>query len=116
MLKSDVGGTSRNDGSQALCCHPLTYRYKTQEEYHREILELKKILKHLQSNEVIAKTKMEYYENELAKKEQEILDLLDVKKAEELRLSAESKTDLASVSCFFFVSNDFLASAKEFKS
>ena len=51
----------------------------------------------MQSNEVITKAKMEYYENEMTKKEQEILDLLDVKKAEELRLSAESKTDLAMV-------------------
>lgn len=29
---------------------------------------------------MINKAKMEYYENEMAKKEQEILDLLDVKK------------------------------------
>jgi hypothetical protein len=55
-------------------------------------------LKHFQSNEVITNAKLEYYENEMSKKEQEILDLLDVKKAEELRLSAESKSDLASVS------------------
>jgi hypothetical protein len=29
---------------------------------------------------MITKAKMEYYENEIAKKEQEIIDLLDVKK------------------------------------
>ena len=39
-----------------------------------------KTIKLLKNNEVIAKAKFEYYENEMSKKEQEILDLLDVKK------------------------------------
>jgi hypothetical protein len=54
-------------------------------------------LKIFEENEVVNRTKFEYYENELAKKEQEILDLLDVKKNEEIRLLADSKSDLATV-------------------
>lgn len=50
----------------------------------------------LENNEMITKAKMEYYENELAKKEQEILNLLDVKKSDELR-SPDSKSDLETV-------------------
>lgn len=46
-----------------------------------------------ENNELITKAKMEYFENELARKEQEILNLLDVKKNEELR-SSDAKTDL----------------------
>ena len=37
-------------------------------------------MKLLKNNEIITKAKFEYYENEMVKKEQEILDLLDVKK------------------------------------
>ena len=44
---------------------------------------------------MITKAKLEYFENELAKKEQEIINLLDVKK-DELRVS-DSKTDLETV-------------------
>lgn len=58
------------------------FKYKTQEEYYAEILEQKKLVKHLQNNEVISKAKLEYYDNELARKEQEILNLLDFKKDE----------------------------------
>ena len=39
-----------------------------------------KSLKYLENNEVVYKAKLEYYENELAKKEQEIIKLLDSKK------------------------------------
>jgi hypothetical protein len=45
---------------------------------------------------MITKAKMEYYENELSKKEQEILNLLDVKKNEDFR-SSDPKSDLETV-------------------
>jgi hypothetical protein len=45
---------------------------------------------------MITKAKMEYYENELSKKELEILNLLDVKKNEDFRLS-DPKSDLDTV-------------------
>jgi hypothetical protein len=73
-----IKNDSKSDLSQS--SRQIAPKYKTQEEYYEEVLQLKKILKHLQSNETVNKTKMEYYENELAKKEQEIIDLLDVKK------------------------------------
>ena len=60
-------------------------------------------MKIFEENEIVNRTKFEYYENELGKKEQEILDLLDVKKNEELRFLAESKSDLATVNKFFLV-------------
>ncbi len=41
---------------------------------------LKKVIKEMQSTETINKAKLEYYASELAKKEQEVIDLLDVKK------------------------------------
>ena len=53
---------------------------RTQEELGQEILSLKKAIKNYEHNELISRAKFEYYENEMAKKEQEILDLLDVKK------------------------------------
>ncbi len=34
----------------------------------------------MKNNEIIVKAKFEYYENEMAKKEREILELLDLKK------------------------------------
>lgn len=51
----------------------------------------------MENNQVISRTKLDYYENELAKKEQEIIDLLDVKKTEEIRFNSDSKSDLATV-------------------
>jgi hypothetical protein len=56
-----------------------SFTYKTQEEYYQEVLELKKALKQLQQNELVMKSKLEYYENELAKKEQELIALYDNK-------------------------------------
>ena len=53
--------------------------YKTQEEYYDEVMMLKKKLKHLEKNETITKAKLDYYENELTKKYQEIEVLLDSK-------------------------------------
>ena len=55
-------------------------KYKTLEEYYQETLDLKRSLKVFENNELIYKAKFEYYENEMNKKEQEILELLDVKK------------------------------------
>ncbi|RNA12117.1 IQ domain-containing E-like isoform X6, partial [Brachionus plicatilis] len=75
----------------------IASRYKDPEEYYKEILELKRTLKVYEENEVISRTKFEYYENELAKKEQEIMDLLDIKKTEQLRLLSDSKADLATL-------------------
>ncbi|CAF0925240.1 unnamed protein product [Brachionus calyciflorus] len=75
----------------------IASRYKDPEEYYQEILELKKALKILEENEIVNRTKFEYYENELTKKEQEILNLLDVKKTEEFRLLSDSKADLATL-------------------
>ena len=55
-------------------------KLKSAEEYCREVLALKKSLKMYQNNELIYKAKFEYYENEMNKKEQEIMELLNVKK------------------------------------
>lgn len=74
-VKSDVNAAATRASVSA-------FRNKTQEEYYAEVLELKKTLKLVQKNETIAKSKLEYYENELNKKEQEILSLLDYKKEE----------------------------------
>ena len=52
-------------------------------------------MKLFENHEIITKAKMEYYESELAKKEQEIINLLDVKK-DEFRTS-DSKSDLETV-------------------
>jgi hypothetical protein len=49
---------------------------------------------------MITKAKIEYYESELAKKEQEIINLLDLKK-DELRTS-DSKSDFETVLFYFY--------------
>ena len=71
--------------------------FKSPEEYYQEVLDLKKQIKYLQNNETISKAKFEYYETEIAKKDQEILDLLDAKKAEEMRTLGDAKSDLNTV-------------------
>jgi hypothetical protein len=56
------------------------FKHKTQEEYYAEVITLKKALGAHQSAEAIAKAKLEYLATELAKKEQEVLGLLDVRR------------------------------------
>ncbi len=56
------------------------FKHKTQEEYYAEVMTLKKALGAHQSAEAIAKAKLEYLATELAKKEQEVLGLLDVRR------------------------------------
>lgn len=54
-------------------------------------------MKHLQNNEVITKAKLEYYDNELARKEQEILNLLDFKKEEGANSVRDTKNDYETI-------------------
>ena len=70
----------KGEGSKSNAC--VAFKNKSQEEYYAEVLELKKTLKHMQNNETIAKAKLEYFENEMSRKEQEILALLDYKREE----------------------------------
>lgn len=53
--------------------------YKTQDEYYQEILDLKKIINNLERNEQLTKAKLDYYENELSKKNLELENLIDNK-------------------------------------
>lgn len=71
--------TAPATGASNIAVNKSSFIYKTQEEYYQEVLELKKGLKHFQQNELVMKSKLEYYENELAKKEQELISLYDNK-------------------------------------
>ena len=73
--------TCHNLNSTALDaqCKPQP-AFRSVEEYCSENLSLKKKLLIMQNHETIMKAKMDYYEKELAKKDQEIMDILDVKK------------------------------------
>ena len=82
-----------NQVAQATC----TPSFKSPDEYYQEVLDLKKQIKYLQNNETMSKAKFEYYETEIARKDQEILDLLDAKKAEEMRTLGDAKSDLNTV-------------------
>lgn len=89
-IKSD--SVNKNDPtSQSL--RQIAPKYRSQEEYYQEVLDLKRTIKLLQNNEIITKAKFEYYENEMAKKEQEILDLLDVKKSDIVSTVDSTKFD-----------------------
>ncbi len=67
-------------GSSTATTNCVNDKLKSADEYCRELLTLKKSLKMYQNNELIYKAKFEYYENEMNKKEQEIMELLNVKK------------------------------------
>jgi len=66
---------------------------KAPEEYYQEILDLKKTIKNMEKNETIYKAKFEYYDSELAKKNQELLDLLDLKTDEMLKNGNSVQSD-----------------------
>lgn len=53
--------------------------YKSPEEYYEEVMSLKKRVKAMEKNETIQKAKIDYYENEIVKKNQEIEELLNPK-------------------------------------
>lgn len=71
-----------NDMKSSRSVNSGTPLYKTQEEYYDEIIILKKKLKSIEKNEAVTKAKLDYYENELTKKYQEIEALLDSKSGE----------------------------------
>jgi hypothetical protein len=71
-----------NDMKSSRSVNSGTPLYKTQEEYYDEIIILKKKLKNIEKNEAVTKAKLDYYENELTKKYQEIEALLDSKSGE----------------------------------
>ena len=83
------GNNNSNDlkSSRSVTGKPF---YKTQEEYYEEVMGLKKKLKHFEKNETIMKAKLDYYENELTKKYQEIEVLLDSKTSGEKISSLKS--------------------------
>ena len=77
--------------------------YKTEEDYYKEILELKKSLKLMHGNEVINNTKLKYFEHELVKKEKEIMHLLDFQKEEGIKSFPDSKSDLEAVGIYIYI-------------
>lgn len=86
----------KNDTNSHQLNQMVPNKYKSQEEYYQEVLELKRTIKALKNSEFITKAKFEYYEGEMTKKESEILDLLDAKKSDVISI-AESKSDLSAL-------------------